>query len=139
MLCFLDFVRSLLKFVESKREFSSVQFNVAFSIFNTYYIPPPGGYFFRSVCLFVCLFVCLSPQYLKKVLDQILVEFSWKSDETFIKKSVCKRFHVAEINEKMLDCAHYPYIMQIVSIHKHAELTKNNGLDSSIVYRIKWS
>ena len=28
------------------------------------------------------------------------------------------------MNEKMLDCAHYPYIMQIVNIHKQAELTK---------------
>ena len=24
----------------------------------------------------------------------------------------------------MLDCAHYPYVMQIVNIHKQAELTK---------------
>ena len=32
---------------------------------------------------------------------------------------------------------HYAYIMQIVNIHKQAELTKkNNGLDSSIIYRI---
>ena len=28
------------------------------------------------------------------------------------------------MNEKMLDCAHYPYVMQIVNIHKQAELTK---------------
>ena len=34
----------------------------------------------------------------------------------------------------MLNCAHDPYIMQIVNIHKQAELAKNNGLDSSIVY-----
>ena len=46
---------------------------------------------------------------------------------------------MAEMNEKMLDCAHYTYIMQIVNIHKQAELKKKNGLDSSIVYRIKCS
>ena len=41
------------------------------------------------------------------------------------------------MNDKMLDCAHHPYIMQIVNIHKQAELTKkqNNELDSSIVCR----
>ena len=37
----------------------------------------------------------------------------------------------------MLDCAHYPYIIQIFNIRKQAELTKNNGLDSSIVYIIQ--
>ena len=36
----------------------------------------------------------------------------------------------------MLDCA---YIMQIVNIHKQAELSKNNGLDSFIVYRREYS
>ena len=36
----------------------------------------------------------------------------------------------------MLDFGHYPYIVQIVTeIYKQGELTKNNGLDSSIVYR----
>ena len=43
------------------------------------------------------------------------------------------------MNGKMLDCAHYSYIMQIFNIHKQAELTKNNVLDSSIVYRLEWS
>ena len=28
------------------------------------------------------------------------------------------------MNDKMLACAHHPYIMQIVNIHKQAELTK---------------
>ena len=28
------------------------------------------------------------------------------------------------MNDKMLDCAHYPYIMQIINISKQAELTK---------------
>ena len=37
----------------------------------------------------------------------------------------------------MLNCAHYPYNYYAnFNIHKQAELTKNNGLDSSIVYRI---
>ena len=43
------------------------------------------------------------------------------------------------MNEEMLDCAHCPYNMQIFNIHKQAQLTKNNGLDSSIVYRKEWS
>ena len=52
------------------------------------------------------------------------------------KKNLFVNFlRVAEMNEKMLYCAHYPYIMQIIKIHKQSELTKNNGLDSCIVYR----
>ena len=39
------------------------------------------------------------------------------------------------MNEKMLDFAHY---ILILCKYKQAKLTKNNGLDSSIVYRIEW-
>lgn len=52
---------------------------------------------------------------------------------------VCKFSRVAEMNDKMLDCVNYPYIMQIFIIHKQAELMKNNGFHSSVVYRIEWS
>ena len=40
---------------------------------------------------------------------------------------------------KMLDFAHYSYIMQLFNIHKQAELTKTNGHVSPIAYRIEWS
>ena len=40
------------------------------------------------------------------------------------------------MNEKMLHCVPYTYIMQIFNIDKQAEFTKNSGLDSSIVYRV---
>ena len=55
------------------------------------------------------------------VIDQrpthyILVEFGWKLDGNLVEfgwKSVCKLLRVTEMNGKeMLDCAHYPYIMQ---------------------------
>ena len=64
-----------------------------------------------------------------------MVEFGWKLDKNSLEKSVCKLLGVAETNQRMLDCAHYPYIMEIVNIPKQAELTKNNKLHSSIVYR----
>ena len=33
------------------------------------------------------------------------------------------------MNEKMLDCVHYPYIMQIFDVYKQAELTKQQTMD----------
>ena len=85
-----------------------------------------------SVCLFVfCLsqnvlhrFSCTFVEGLaihQRPTHYILVEFAWELDEFFIK--IC----VAEMNEKMLDCAHYPYIIQVFNIHKQAEFTENNG------------
>ena len=67
------------------------------------------------------------------------IEFGWKLDENLIKKYVCKLVRVDEMNDNMLDCVNYPYIMQIFTIQKQAELTKNNGFHSSVVYRIEWS
>ena len=53
-------------------------------------------------------------------------------------KSIRKLLKVAEMNEKMLDCAHYPVILckSLIST-KQGKLAKHNrsGLDSSIVYR----
>ena len=105
----MDFFRSLLKFVGIKREISSVQFNVSFSIFDTYYVPPPGGYVFSSVCLSVC--------------------WLFENSKKHLYISVCKLLRVAKTNENILDCAYYPYVMPIFNIHKQAELTINNGLD----------
>ena len=78
------------------------------------------------VCLSVCLFVRLS---VARISQKVLDRCSCK----FVKGSAIGH----EPTLKILDCAHYPYIMRIVNIHKQAELTENNGLDSSIVYRIE--
>ena len=107
------------------------------------------------VCLSVCLFV--SPS-VARISQTILVRFSSKLVEGLtidqgptIKfwsnlvenwmrnvKSVSKLLGVAEINKICFhDCAHY--YTYIIIIYKQVELTKNNGLGSSIVYRIEWS
>ena len=107
------------------------------------------------VCLSVCLFV--SPS-VARISQTILVRFSSKLVEGLtidqgptIKfwsnlvenwmrnvKSVSKLLRVAGINKIYFhDCAHY--YSYIIIIYKQVELTKNNGLGSSIVYRIEWS
>ena len=119
--------------------------------FSAYYYV--GKEVMFSVCLFVCLYVArISQKVLErfscKFVERLAIDqgpiffFYWiwlKIGWEFNKKSVCKLVRVAEMNDKTLDCVNYQYVMQIFNIHKQAELTKNNGFHSSVVYRIEWS
>ena len=113
-------------------------------------LPPSGGYIFTSVFLFVCLSpgpdmqadtLCCKT-FTNFVHGRVahrqrtnLLNFGW----IWLNENPNKNL-AAEMNEKCLIALIIIILYKSLPIHKQTELIKkNNGLDSSIVYRIEWS